>query len=569
MRLSSLFLVCGAGRAAAVEWGKKALLVVDMQNDFIFEDTDMGTGLPVANAASIIPKVNQLIAMDFDLKIFTEDFHPENHISLARVHGKQSFDVIELRYKNDEKNYPVCSIDGTAPTVLNYANVADCSSDDTAIALNQTLWPDHCLQGTPGQQLHDDLDIPEDAIVIKKGFTTVVDSYGVFGNNLEHTVGNQNLKNNRHVTLTENGLTQALRANGVTEVYIAGLALDYCVKWSAEQAKRRGFKVTVLEDASAAINSDNTVKADLIAEGIDVIDVADITLTSRVRKLEAVAHFKALVVVDLQNDFISGSLSVPDASTIIENVNTLSRMENFDLKIYTEDFHPFDHKSFASQYDPNTNTAELKYKANEGAKSYYLCSADGQPHGTEDCVNESTGTYDINQTLWPDHCVQNTDGQLIQDEVFLPYNAIVIKKGFTTEVDSYGVFANNLEHKIGYDNIPAATRASLSENGLTNWLEASSSAGVTHIYLAGLAYDYCVRWSAEQAVRRGFFVTVVSDASKAIGDASFVTEILTALGVTVKTTQDIAKEFDTDSGCHGLWASSSLLVFLTAIATLI
>lgn len=176
----------------------KALLVVDVQNDF-FEDGS----LPVPDSYQIIPVINNLIEI-FDFKVFTQDWHPPNHKSFASNHpGKEVFDVIKLN------------------------------------GIDQILWPDHCVQESQGSQFQEDIKIPGDAPVFKKGKDPEVDSYsGFFDNKKGHSTG----------------LGDFLKEKGVDEVFICGLAADVCVKFTALDSVELGFQTNLIADGTAAVN---------------------------------------------------------------------------------------------------------------------------------------------------------------------------------------------------------------------------------------------------------------------------------------------------------------------------
>jgi nicotinamidase/pyrazinamidase len=183
-----------------------ALLVIDMQVDFL-----PGGALAVAGGDAIIPGINALAAR-FDHVILTQDWHPLEHISFASTHpGKQPFtDTIQALY-------------GT-----------------------QHLWPDHCIQGTPGAALHPDLDIPHTELILRKGFRRDIDSYSAFTENDQRT---------------PTGLAGYLRERGLTRLFFVGLAYDFCVGFSALAAARLGFESIVLEDLTRAVNLPGTVDA--------------------------------------------------------------------------------------------------------------------------------------------------------------------------------------------------------------------------------------------------------------------------------------------------------------------
>ena len=181
------------------------LLVVDVQKDFC-----PGGRLAVPRGDEVVPIVNRLAAK-FTNVVLTQDWHPPGHLSFASSHpGKEPYQTIEVAY---------------GP---------------------QVLWPDHCVQGTPGAEFREDLQIPHAALVIRKGFRRTIDSYSAF------------YENDR---TTATGLTGYLRERGITRVFLAGLALDFCVRYSAEDAVREGFAVVVIEDACRGIDVQGSIAA--------------------------------------------------------------------------------------------------------------------------------------------------------------------------------------------------------------------------------------------------------------------------------------------------------------------
>lgn len=200
-----------------------ALLVVDVQYGFM-----PGGTLPVADGQSIVPVINR-IAPRFANVVLTQDWHPADHISFAANHpGSRPFDHIELAYGS------------------------------------QMLWPVHCVQGTREAALHDDLDIPHAQLILRKGSHRMVDSYSAF------------LEADRQ---TSTGLAAWLRARGVTGVYICGLATDYCVAWSALDARAKGFAVAVIEDACRGIDLNGSLDrawVDMARAGVQRITSASL-----------------------------------------------------------------------------------------------------------------------------------------------------------------------------------------------------------------------------------------------------------------------------------------------------
>jgi nicotinamidase/pyrazinamidase len=203
---------------------RAALLLVDIQPDFL-----PGGALPVPEGDRILEPIRDLLDRDlFGLYVATQDWHPANHVSFASRHeGKKPMDVIEL-YGHE-----------------------------------QVLWPDHCVQGTPGAELHDDVDWNRVSAVIRKGTDPRVDSYSGFRNNWSP-------EGERPPT----GLAGYLTERGIRDVWLCGLARDYCVKWSAEDAAAEGFETRVLWDLTRPVDpaSDYATRADLEKAGVGIVD---------------------------------------------------------------------------------------------------------------------------------------------------------------------------------------------------------------------------------------------------------------------------------------------------------
>jgi nicotinamidase/pyrazinamidase len=181
------------------------LLVVDVQNDFC-----PGGRLAVPRGDEVVPLVN-LLGQRFQHVVLTQDWHPSGHRSFASAHpGRQPLETVAFAY---------------GPPVL---------------------WPDHCVQGTPGAQFHAGLQIPHAELVLRKGCRRDIDSYSAFYEN-DHT--------------TPTGLAGYLRERGFTRVFLAGLALDFCVRYSAEDAHRCGFEVAAVEDACRGIDVGGSMEA--------------------------------------------------------------------------------------------------------------------------------------------------------------------------------------------------------------------------------------------------------------------------------------------------------------------
>ena len=179
------------------------LLVIDMQYDFM-----PGGALAVAEGDTLVPLINRL-GQQFKGVVITQDWHPAGHISFASSHsGRVPFEVTTLPYGL------------------------------------QTLWPDHCIQGSHGAQLHAELDLPHAQLILRKGCNSHIDSYSAF------------LEADRQ---TPTGLASYLKERGIKNVFVVGLALDFCVAWSALDARAAGFTTAVIEDACRAIDMKGTL----------------------------------------------------------------------------------------------------------------------------------------------------------------------------------------------------------------------------------------------------------------------------------------------------------------------
>ena len=191
------------------------LIVVDMQNDFC-----PGGALAISGGDEIVPIVNRL-ARTFKTVVLTQDWHPAGHVSFASSHaGKAPFETIELPYGL------------------------------------QVLWPDHCVQGTRGAALHPGLDVPHAQMIVRKGYRADIDSYSGF------------VEADRR---TPTGLTGYLRERGVTAATVVGLATDFCVAWTALDARTAGFDVTLVDAACRAIDANGSLAkahAALAAAGV-------------------------------------------------------------------------------------------------------------------------------------------------------------------------------------------------------------------------------------------------------------------------------------------------------------
>ena len=184
---------------------RDVLLVIDVQNSFC-----KGGTLEVPAGDEVVPLINR-IAKKFEHVVLTQDWHPAGHRSFASAHpGGKPFETVELAYGA------------------------------------QVLWPDHCIQGSHSAAFHPALDIPHAELILRKGFHPEIDSYSAF------------FENDRK---TSTGLAGYLKERGLNRVFLAGLALDFCVRYSAEDAAHNGFDAVILEDACRAIDMNGSLKA--------------------------------------------------------------------------------------------------------------------------------------------------------------------------------------------------------------------------------------------------------------------------------------------------------------------
>lgn len=199
------------------------LLVIDMQNDFC-----PGGALAVPDGDEVVAPINAL-ARRFAHVALTQDWHPPGHHSFASSHpGRAALETVDAEYGA------------------------------------QVLWPDHCVQGTEGAAFHRDLEAGHAELIVRKGFRREIDSYSAF------------FENDRG---TPTGLAGYLRERGFGRIFLAGLATDFCVAWSALDARREGFEAVLIEDACRAIDIDGSLAAaiaDMEAAGVSIARAADI-----------------------------------------------------------------------------------------------------------------------------------------------------------------------------------------------------------------------------------------------------------------------------------------------------
>jgi nicotinamidase/pyrazinamidase len=210
--------------ASKIKPGSKSVLIaVDVQNCFV-----EGGTLPVAKGSEVVPVINR-ISSAFENIVVTQDWHTKGHASFASAYdGKKPFETTKLSY-------------GT-----------------------QVLWPDHCVQGTKDAELHKDLSLPSAQLIIRKGYHPKVDSYSAF---MEADAK------------TATGLSGYLKQRGIKTVFVTGLATDFCVAWTAMDARAAGFEVYVVEDACRAIDLNGSLAAawkNMAAKGVKRIQSADI-----------------------------------------------------------------------------------------------------------------------------------------------------------------------------------------------------------------------------------------------------------------------------------------------------
>ena len=203
---------------------RDALIVTDLQNDFC-----PGGALPVPDGDAVLPVIHR-IAPRFRHIVLTQDWHPPGHVSFASSHpGSRPNDVIATAHGE------------------------------------QRLWPDHCIQGTPGAEFHPSLHLPQAELILRKGYRQHIDAYSIFFEN-DHA--------------TPSGFAAYCRERGFERVFLAGLAYDFCVGFSALDARRCGFAATVIRDACRAIDvsgSAAAMEAAFARDGVSILDSSAIT----------------------------------------------------------------------------------------------------------------------------------------------------------------------------------------------------------------------------------------------------------------------------------------------------
>ena len=199
----------------------KALLLIDVQNDFM-----PGGALAVPEGDQVVPIINK-IQHKFDLVLATQDWHPAGHASFASTHGKDLYELIDLN------------------------------------GIDQVMWPDHCVQGTRGADFHAELKLDKIEAIFRKGTNPEIDSYSGFYDNAH---------------LKSTGLSGYLKEKGVTELYFAGLAGDFCVAFSVKDALAEGFTSFLIEDATRAIDAEGfeKAKAEIVEKGGKILNADEV-----------------------------------------------------------------------------------------------------------------------------------------------------------------------------------------------------------------------------------------------------------------------------------------------------
>jgi nicotinamidase-related amidase len=201
---------------------------------FFFYEIVQNGSLPVPDGRSIAPTVNALLSLPFPLKLATRDWHPSNHISFA-------------------SNHPSSPPPFTSTTEITHPY-------DPSQKYTTTLWPDHCVASTPGAQLVPELDADRIQLVIDKGQNDAVEMYSAFYDPFK---------------IEDTGLATLLRVNGVTHVYVVGLAADYCVKATAEHANEEGYETYIVEEGTRAVMPEKwpAVRQGILDTGVRMVSI--------------------------------------------------------------------------------------------------------------------------------------------------------------------------------------------------------------------------------------------------------------------------------------------------------
>jgi len=459
------------------------ILLIDFQPDFMQKHGKHGDGpLAVTNAnQQYADKVHKFIAACRRLPnlyiVQSQDWHPWDHSSFA---SNNKTDPMTLIKKKDQK---------------------------TGAVYEQMMWPDHCVQNTRGAELI--IPTLPTEYVQQKGINKNVDSYSA----LCDAEGNQT------------GLTKHLKNKGITTVLCLGLAADYCVKFSADDAVKAGFVTYVVSDLVHPVDPSFNLAQEYKKIRVTPIKSTDCyavmnpssnspssaTVATRsgrsprtyTPKLADVLKDKRTVVclIDFQPDFMEGgplAVEGADYATYGKAVKTfISKCRAAGVKVtQSQDWHPKDHMSFAA--NNNAEAFSMKSMTHMSNKELY-----GQK-------------YD--QVMWPAHCVQKTKGA----ELIIPATGyeLVQQKGMDKNVDSYSAFFDSSGVSTGFPQKLAERR-------------------VKNVIVAGLAADFCVFFSAQDSVRCGFNTFVVTDLVRAVAGESFdIVKEYTEKGVKCVTSKD-------------------------------
>jgi len=206
---------------------KPALLVIDVQNDFL----PPSGSLAVPRGTEVIPVINSLLRLPFALKIASQDWHPPGHVSFASSHGEG--------VKPLEDTYLLTSLDGKQ-------------------SMDSLTWPDHCIQHSVGAQLASDLDVDAIDEIVQKGVDKQMEMYSAFCDPFGTSV---------------TALPTLLAQNGITDVYVVGLATDHCVRCSAIDATKFGFRTWIIEDAVRAVSRGEAALEEMKQQGVGIVQI--------------------------------------------------------------------------------------------------------------------------------------------------------------------------------------------------------------------------------------------------------------------------------------------------------
>lgn len=233
---------------------KAALVVVDVQNDFISGSLSLCNCPSKHDGADVVPKINKLVDLPFwDLVVYSKDWHPPDHISfVSNTH------LFHPHVKN--------TVDLANPCVFDHV-VFDVDDQE----IEQDLWPVHCVQDSEGAELHKDLKIAEGSVIVHKGLNPKIDSYSAFFDNGR---------------LSETILQTVLKDKGITRVYVCGIATDVCVNYTTFDSHSLGFETYVLEDCCRGVSEENIQKTfkDMRDVGIKVISSEDVPTEKEIEK---------------------------------------------------------------------------------------------------------------------------------------------------------------------------------------------------------------------------------------------------------------------------------------------